>query len=322
MGRNARTFPVEGKTRLSRRVRNFHDLTAGGTVNRLVSSDNRQSGHGIRPSRCWQQPDGLSRCSQHRAAASENKRPSGRFFHVTDIRRYLISSASSRIHGPGRPAAPLPPRARARLPGPSEASPSINIPCQCHKGATGGTQANRVVRPQFRPTGREAGRPGSLHEHPDTRLAETDQPRAIAGILASITGVRLPVPRGRPGHGRPRARPAAHPSRCERRYPGADCSAPTVPARSASRPCPRRRVQRLGADLAAAHAVIQRLVMLLAPQPEINDGRATRPFIGPDRFEQIPRTVAEAAAPGRRSTMGMNPLTVPSRFAASSARNP
>ena len=31
-----RTFPVEGKARLSRRAHNFHDLTAGGAVNRLV----------------------------------------------------------------------------------------------------------------------------------------------------------------------------------------------------------------------------------------------------------------------------------------------
>ena len=52
---------------LSRRAHNFHDLTAGEGVNRLVSTYTTSPVTALRPSRCCQQPGGLSRCSQHRS---------------------------------------------------------------------------------------------------------------------------------------------------------------------------------------------------------------------------------------------------------------
>ena len=65
----------------------------------------------------------------------------------------------------------------------------------------------------------------------------------------------------------------------------------------------RRRRQRLalaqggvklpGRDLALADAVIERLVMRLRPEAEIDDAAVARPLVGPDRLNQVPRRVAE-----------------------------
>ena len=84
------------------------------------------------------------------AAASEKQRPSGRFFHVTDIRRYLISSGPLEVAGPGRPAVPLPPRARSAVPGPGEAIPKYKQPARGHKGAAALAGIKRANRGGFR----------------------------------------------------------------------------------------------------------------------------------------------------------------------------
>ena len=96
-------------------------------------------------------------------------------------------------------------RAHERSPGPGEAIPKYKQPARCHKGAAAATGINRANRREFRP------RDGATPARP-TRSVEP----VITWPGSSI--------------------------RCRRRYLGADCSAPPVPARSAPRsypgPCP------------------------------------------------------------------------------------
>ena len=161
MGRKRAHLSRKGKARLSRRARNFHDLTAGEAVNRLVSTKepacSRLFGPHAVTSSLKTYPGALSTG----AAAIEKSDPPRVAFFMSPTPAATSSLLSSPLMVPAWGRC-LVRRAPARMPGPSmpiEATNEYKQPAFPHKGQPGGAAAIRVIAAGFPARGRDDGLP-------------------------------------------------------------------------------------------------------------------------------------------------------------------